>query len=214
VKQTCNDAGLTVSAYGSYYRAGVRDDARNPDFEHVLDTANTLGTSRIRVWAGNRASADASADERQRVVDDLRAACASAAGVGTTIGLEYHDHTLADTPGSALALCDAVRAPNLRCNWQPRVSLPRSAHLGDIEMLRPHLGDVHVFHVAADRSRLPLSQGVEDWCAYLLAVSRGDATTRFASLEFVKDDDPEQLLGNARALHEVIRRVVEGADAA
>lgn len=209
VKRLCDDAGLVTRAYGSYYRAGLRD-ASNPDFAHVLDTASALGATRIRVWAGNRGSSNADSDERQRVIHDLRAACASAAAAGVTIGLEYHDRTLTDTPESALALCEGVAAANLRCNWQPRVGMPRSTHLSDIDMLRPHLGDVHVFHVAADRSRLTLSHGVDDWCAYLSAVNRGDATVRFASLEFVKDDDPEQLVENARALNEVIRRVDEG----
>lgn len=41
--------GLTVSAYGSYYRAGAEED-----FGPVLETALSLGCRVIRVWAGRR----------------------------------------------------------------------------------------------------------------------------------------------------------------
>jgi len=45
--KACGDYGLTVSAYGSYYRC-----TDGEDFSAVLETAKALGTNMIRVWAG------------------------------------------------------------------------------------------------------------------------------------------------------------------
>ena len=67
--------GLTVSAYGSYYRAGAEED-----FGPVLETALSLGCRVIRVWAGRQGSALCTQEER------------------------YHADTLTDTLASALAL--------------------------------------------------------------------------------------------------------------
>jgi sugar phosphate isomerase/epimerase len=213
VRRLCADRGLTISAYGSYFRAGVTEPS-NPPFAQVLQTAQALGASRIRLWAGNNGSAVASADTQRRVVDDLLSACAAAAKDAIVIGLEFHDRTLTDTPDSAMLLCNEVAADNLRCNWQPRVGQPSSVALADAEALRTRLGDVHVFHLAADRSRLPLAQGAETWRSYLASIARRDGVRRHASLEFVRNDDPKQVLADARVLHEILARLDEVIDVA
>src|SRR4051812_3410864 len=86
------DAGLAVAAYGSYYRAAV-SESDGPPFARVLESAVQLAAPTIRVWAGNRASADASADDRQRVADDLRRIADLAAAANVTVSLEYHANT-------------------------------------------------------------------------------------------------------------------------
>jgi sugar phosphate isomerase/epimerase len=213
VRRVCADSGLAISAYGSYYRAAVRDPS-NPRFEQVLETAMVLGASRIRMWAGNRGSAMVDGAARRQVVDDLRAVCAAAAVHHVTVGLESHDRTLTDSAESAVSLCRQVDAQNLRCNWQPRVGATVADGLADIEMLRPHLGDVHVFHLLPDRSRAPFAAGIGAWRTYLAEIATGDSLMRHASLEFVMNDDPRQLLADARELHELLRRLDEVADVA
>src|SRR6185312_13188931 len=51
VKEMTAEAGLTVAAYGSYYRAGQADSS-GLTFDAVLETALELGAPLIRVWAG------------------------------------------------------------------------------------------------------------------------------------------------------------------
>ena len=48
-------AGLSVAAYGSYYRLAASEAS---PFEEVLASAEAMGAPAIRVWAGNRGSAD------------------------------------------------------------------------------------------------------------------------------------------------------------
>src|SRR6187549_164575 len=49
VRAMTEDAGLSIVAYGSYYRAGEEDEAA---FAPVLDSACALGAPAIRIWAG------------------------------------------------------------------------------------------------------------------------------------------------------------------
>src|SRR6185312_7605034 len=56
VRGLTQGAGLQVAAYGSYYKAGVSEDA-GLAFGRVLETAVTLGAPVIRVWAGGAGSA-------------------------------------------------------------------------------------------------------------------------------------------------------------
>jgi sugar phosphate isomerase/epimerase len=214
VRNLCADHGLAISAYASYYRAGARDAATNPTFEQVLETAKVLMAPKIRVWAGNRASALASDRQRANVVDDLQTICRAAEKEGLAVGMEYHEGTLTDTPASALQLCRDVGAANLYCNWQPRIGVALDESLADIDVLRPRLGDVHVFQLAPDRSRRPLRDGIQAWQSYLTAIIQSDSRQRHVSLEFVKDDDPRRLLDDAQALREMIQRVNEAAHAA
>ncbi|MCU0793379.1 MAG: sugar phosphate isomerase/epimerase [Opitutaceae bacterium] len=57
VRALTEDAGLKVAAYGSYYRAGW-SEANGLSFKHVLDSAVELGAPTIRVWPGNKGSAE------------------------------------------------------------------------------------------------------------------------------------------------------------
>ncbi|HNC24059.1 MAG TPA: sugar phosphate isomerase/epimerase, partial [Opitutaceae bacterium] len=51
VREMTQEAGLSVAAYGSYYRA-AQSEADGLAFEHVRATAVELGAPTIRVWAG------------------------------------------------------------------------------------------------------------------------------------------------------------------
>jgi 3-dehydroshikimate dehydratase len=205
VKRMTDEAGLAVSAYGSYYLAAAAPD-KTPAFEAVLDSALALGAPSIRVWAGNRASADADDSHRAAVTTDLLRIAERAARHGVTIGIEYHAGTLTDTPESAAALLDAVAAaPNVWSYWQPRHGLTVGENLNEIDLLRPRLGSVHVFHwwpTAA--TRLPLADGRERWSAYLTALAPSGAQRRHVLLEFVRGDDEQQFIADAATLRQLI----------
>ncbi len=207
------DAGLVVSAYGSYYRCAAPAD-KTPTWDAVMASAAALGTTTIRVWAGINGSADAGADDRARVIEDLKRICQLAAAQRMTVDLEYHGGTLTDTLASTLSLLQAAGAPNLRTFWQPRHGVSAEGSVADIRALSRWLSNVHVFHwwpTSADRK--PLADGVDRWREFLAALPN-DGKSRFASLEFVSCDDPEQFIRDARTLREVLAGSSCGQDAA
>jgi sugar phosphate isomerase/epimerase len=195
------DAGLAVAAYGSYYRAGV-SEADGLPFERVLESAVQLAAPTVRVWAGNKGSADSSPDDRQRVADDLRRIAGLAVGASVTVSLEYHANTLTDTVESARALLDEVPHPNLLTLWQPPNNQPVEHCVASLRSVLGRLGNVHVFHwTGAQNERRPLAEGEDRWRQYLDVLTRG-GTPRFVLMEFVQGDSPEQFLRDAVTLRQ------------
>jgi 3-dehydroshikimate dehydratase len=202
VARMSQDAGLTVAAYGSYYRAGVTERSV---WNAVLASALALQAPHIRVWAGQTGSTQSDDAGFATVVGDLQRIVDDAASNGIGVDLEYHGGTLTDTPASTVRLMDAVGRERLRTYWQPRVGQTPDTHLNDIAILGVgRIGNVHVFHWWPDgRSRLPLRHAETNWAGYLGAIGTHRAP-RYAMLEFVPGDDPETLNAEETSLRRII----------
>jgi len=199
VGERTRDAGLSVAAYGSYYRAA--ETADNPEFEAVLDSALALGAPTIRVWAGKRGSADADGAYRKAVKDDLARICALAEEENIRVALEYHGNTLTDHPDSVRDLMESLHIPNLDSLWQPPNGQTFEGCLSSLEDILPRVSNVHVFHWGKGwGDRFELKEGAERWHAYLSRLA-SPGLSRWALLEFVKGDDPEQYLRDAETLN-------------
>jgi sugar phosphate isomerase/epimerase len=193
------NAGLMVSAYGSYYRLADERKEAAP-FEQVLASAVALGAPTIRVWAGGKASADCPPTDRQRIIEDALRIADLAARSGITISLEYHGGTLTDTRESAHALLKELTHPNLEFLWQPSNGEPVEACTARLLDVLPRLRNVHVFHwwpTAADRH--PLIHGADRWHTYIEIVRETKKSVDFL-LEFVVDNSPAQFLEDAATL--------------
>lgn len=199
VRALTADAGLAVSALGSYYRAGPAGKA-GPRFAAVLETALGLGAPCIRVWAGVVGSAETDARLRNDIVDDLRTIARQAADAGVRVATEWHAGTLTDTTASALALLREVDHPNLGTFWQPRIGDPVEQGVADIRAIGPLLEAVHVFHWRTVHDRRPLAEGEALWRAYLAEIRACAPRVRFASLEFLPSETLEDLRRDAATL--------------
>ena len=199
-EMTCA-AGLSVAAYGSYYRLSVPDAS---SFKGVLAAAVALGAPAIRVWAGNRGSADTDAAGRKAVAEDaLR--CADLAGArGISICYEFHDGTLTDTTESALALLSETEHPFVRNLWQPPHGKTPEQCLASLRAMMPRLHHVHVFHWWPDPGcRHALADGRGRWEAYV-AELRASSKDADLLLEFVRQDDPLVLAEDAQTLRDIL----------
>ena len=197
VAKLTTDAGLSVSAYGSYYRLA---DPDSPDIEAVLDTAEALGTENVRVWAGRRASIDADDAYRQIVYDDAKRITELADKRNLTVSLEYHNNTLTDTLASAQALLNTVNHPRLKTFWQPPHTYNMDLKLTGLKTLLPQITNVHVFHwKPEDHARYPLADGTADWKQYI-DILRTSPNNHVLLLEFVVNDDEDQFLTDAKTL--------------
>lgn len=199
-----HDAGLRTLSYGSYFRCSSREsDAVRP----LLATAEILGAPVVRVWAGRKASADASTDDRQEVVVSLHNLLASAADLGITIALEYHGGTLTDTMQSAHQLLDEVADDRLRIYWQPRTGGNFDDDLIELRAALPHLAHIHAFHWSINDQggivRHPLESGISQWQQFLdiARIADGDHSI---ILEFVADNQPDQFLKDATTLKRLV----------
>lgn len=204
VAEKTKAAGLEVSSYGSYYRAGI--DNEYP-FEEVLEAAKHLGAPGIRVWAGFEGSEEASEEYRNNVVQDTKRIAKLAAKEGIYIDFEYHARTLTDTPESAVKFFKEVDEDNVRSYWQPAVDLPIDVRAESIDMVSPWLSHIHVFQWDVI-DRLDFEVGLDEWRVYLERINAATAQnldTRYFLMEFVKDNSPEQFLKDAKALKELFK---------
>lgn len=105
-------AGLRVLAYGSYYKPGV---SPAEEFDGVLASAAALRAPVIRVWAGNKGSASATAEAWRRTAEDAARIGRMAAREGCRVAFECHRNTLTDDYRAALRLMEAVREAGSAC---------------------------------------------------------------------------------------------------
>lgn len=223
VREATHSADLSVSSYGSYWRAGegdsthavrsrsrrpgaIRSDqsrprcgqqsddgtAAAPSIEELVTAAARLGAPRIRVWAGSVGSAESTAEQRSRVVADLRHAAEVGADSGIQIGLEFHRLTLTDTVASTRQLLEQVGHDNLATYWQPRLDEPAAEAIAGLGELVDRVCAVHVFSWWPFADRLPLADRAELWQG-AMALLHGRSEPIDLLLEFVPDDDPSAL---------------------
>lgn len=190
-------AGMTVAAYGSYYRVGV-SEAQGLSFASVLASAVALGAPVIRVWVGASGSASTSDTQRAAIIADARRIAAMSAHSGVRVLSEWHGGTLTDTVASGLDFLQTVDHSHFATVWQPGVGLSTEAALAELTAVLPWVEHLHVFHWR-QHERLPLSDGIDAWRRYL-AVSATTGKVRSAALEFVRNDDPAQLVHDAETL--------------
>ena len=207
VLAACRREKVEISAYGSYYRAGLPTGNDNLDFSQVLDTARALETSTVRVWAGHHGSAGQSPEQRQEGVDDLKRICDLAGAHNVSISLEYHSNTLTDTNASASQLIQEVNHDNLRFYWQPPLGTNREYRLEGLRGILPRLTNLHVFwwHTEHDTTcRLSLEEGMVFWNE-VFAVAGHAGGTHFAAMEFFRGDELDQFYADAAVLRRLLK---------
>ena len=188
------EAGLKVAAYGSYYYPGL---GGAPSFEAVLDSASELGAPLIRIWAGKKSPAEATAADRKKVVDDAIRIAGLAAGRKIALAFEFHNNTLTETTESAVRLLKEINQANVRSYWQPHEE-PIAAQLQSLDAVLPWLAHIHCYYWAGNE-RLPLEQGESKWKQYLDHIRKAPGD-RYVMIEFVKDDSPQAFLSDAATL--------------
>ena len=205
LRRATEDAGLTVAAYGSYYRLGAYEDPAAV-FAQSLASAEALGAPTLRIWAGTKPSAEADAAYRAKLAGEAAMLAGMAAGKGIKLAFEWHRDTLTDTNESALRLLSDAGHPNLYCLWQPTVALSPSQRVEGIRLLCDRLVHMHVYSWP-DGCRGPLN--LAEWKLYLDAADCSGS--RFALLEFVRGDSPEQFAADAARLLDLLHHGGYGA---
>lgn len=189
------DAGLQVAAYASYYRLG---SGEGEDFDQLAETAETLGTKVIRLWAGSCGSAEADKATWDRVAEDARRVAAIAASRSMTVTLEYHQNTLTDTLESTLKLLQLVPEPSFTCDWQRLHEGEPELFRQELDALRDRLLNLHVYYYQ-NRVQQPLAAGDQAWLSHFTQVN-AFGRSHYALIEFVAGGEPQRFVEDATTL--------------
>ncbi|MBR4960646.1 MAG: TIM barrel protein [Clostridia bacterium] len=190
--------GICTVAYGSYYKPWTESEESRAAIRRDIGCARALGASTIRVWAGQKGSADITAAERADVVKELQDACDAAKNSGLTVSLECHNGTLTDDWVSALQLLEETDRENLKLYWQPNQFRDTAYNLEALRRELPYITNVHVFSWEG-KDHFPLEKHEGIWRQYLdiLATSGRDHNLL---LEFMYNNEPDQLHVDAAVL--------------
>ena len=192
-------AGVQPCSCGSYYKLGVspKEDLRN-----VLEIAKELHTDTVRIWGGNRGSADLTESDFANLVKEGYAAAELAKTYGITLCLECHPNTVTDRYESELRFLKAISHPNMRTYWQPNQFESFQYNMEAAEALAADTKIIHVF-AWSPTERFPLEQHLETWTDYL-SVFHKTGGTYGTLLEFMPDNRPESLEHEAHTLRQLL----------
>ncbi len=116
-KKLCDENGIKICSYGSYYRVGCRGYKK---WEEICQIASGMGASSVRVWLGSKNSEDTSADEYALLLDDLKNMCSVAEKYNLLVCPECHDNTYNNNTDAFLRIRNELNADNFRTYFQSR----------------------------------------------------------------------------------------------
>lgn len=190
-----NEHGICCSSYGTYFRLGVTPTEELPQY---ICAAKKLGTDILRLWCGNKGSAEYSQKEKELLFAECSKASAIAENSGVTLCMECHNHTFTDELIAALELMNAVNSPAFKMYWQPNQYKTIKSNLEYAEAISDYARHIHVFNWSGDE-RYPLEESVDLWRKYLEKF-KGE---RALLLEFMPDDEINSLSREADALRKI-----------
>ena len=200
VAEMTRTAGLSMPAYGTYYKAGSYGDNYRTEFDKILRTACVLGTPALRLWAGSKNSEDITKDERDILIRELRDCADMAAEHGKIITFERHNGTLTNRAASALAMIEEIGRENVRTHWQPSQFLTHEENCAGLSLLLPYIDCVHVFAWEGKNSqRFTLAEHRDRWTDYL-SILKSAGQDIYLLMEFTPNNDPAELKTEAETL--------------
>ncbi len=183
---------ITCSSYGTYFRVGITPAE---ELIRYIRAARILGTSTLRLWAGNKDSENFTQAEKEAFFKECRSLALLAEHEGVKLCMECHNKTFTNRYESALELMKAVDSHAFRMYWQPNQFRSDEENVASAKALAPYTENVHVFYWR-EKEKFPLAEGKEIWNLYLSCFSGKETLL----LEFMPDGKLESLTTEANTL--------------
>lgn len=150
-KQLCDDAGIPISSYGSYYRVGSK---KADEWKQICEISSALGADFVRVWLGTSDSEVTDEATYTKLVEDGRAICDAAKEYGLVVCPECHDRTYNNNTDAFLKIHNDIGRENFRTYFQSRYK--RAEYdLDRIERTLPLIQCVHISYSEQSREQFP-----------------------------------------------------------
>lgn len=150
VKKLCDEAGIEISSYGSYYRIGDCNEAQR---RSVCEIAAAMGCGSVRVWLGRADSEKTDEETYKKLVEDGRALCSEAKKYGLKICPECHDNTFNNNTDAFLKIYNDIGCDNFGTYFQSRYR-KKEYDLDRIERTAPYIESVHISYSEQTREQL------------------------------------------------------------
>ena len=191
--------GVTCTSYGTYFKIGIHSAK---ELIPYVEAAKILGSSTLRLWAGEKNSEEFSETEKKRFFMECRLLAEYARQEGVVLCTECHNKTYTNRCQSTLELLQAIDSPHFRTYWQPNQFRTEAYNLESARLLSPYTENLHVFHWS-EKEKFPLADGKEICKKYLSCFS----VQKNLLLEFMPDKRLESLKTEADTLRSLLEEL-------
>lgn len=207
--------GMEPTVFGSYVRSGAEGFQETAAMG--LRVAETLGSTIIRVWAGQTEPPSATEEDWRRSAEDLRWMCERAADKGMVLAMEMHCGTLALTPEGTLRLIELAGVDNLKLNYQ--IANPGEPDFErGVSLVGDHVAMVHAqnFVPSPEGSqhawdRALIEDGLADY-AQLIRLLKPHGFDGCVEVEFLKyEPDTDLMIGAMKKDAAYLRKITSEA---
>ena len=150
-KKLCDDAGIKISSYGSYYRVGSKNAS---EWEKICKIAHTMGAESVRVWLGKADSEKTDDATYRNLVEDAKVICSTAKEYGLIVCPECHDNTYNNNTDAFLKIQKDIACDNFGTYFQSRYKR-KEYDLDRIERTLPFTQSVHISWSEQLREQFP-----------------------------------------------------------
>ncbi|MCQ2462429.1 MAG: sugar phosphate isomerase/epimerase [Clostridia bacterium] len=149
VRALCDDAGINISSYGSYYRVGSGSEC---EWRKICEIAAAMGCGSVRVWLGDKDSEKTSAAEYEMLTADAKKICDEAKKYSLTVCPECHDKTYNNNTDAFLKIARDIDRDNFKTYFQSRYRR-LDCDLDRIERTIPFIESVHISYSEQTREQ-------------------------------------------------------------
>lgn len=150
-KKLCDDAGIFITSYGSYYRVGSKDAQ---EWKNICEISSALGAESVRVWLGTCDSEVTDEKTYRLLVEDAKSICSVAKKYNLIVCPECHDKTFNNNTDAFLKIREDIGCENFRTYFQSRYKR-KDYDLDRIERTLPYIESVHISYSEQSREQFP-----------------------------------------------------------
>ena len=150
-KELCDNAGIQISSYGSYYRAGS-DNA--DEWKKICEIASAMDAKSVRIWLGKADSEKTDDATYKNILEDIKNICNVAKEYGLIVCPECHDNTFNNNTDAFLKIHNDVGCDNFRTYFQSRYKR-LEYDLDRIERTLPYIETIHISYSEQSREQFP-----------------------------------------------------------
>lgn len=147
-KKLCDDAGIKVCSYGSYYRVGSKN---TDEWKKICEIASAMSAESVRVWLGSKDSEKTDAKTYESLVEDAKSICSVAKKYNLLVCPECHDNTFNNTD-AFMKIRNDVGCDNFKTYFQSKYKR-LGYDLDRIERTMPYIENIHISYSEQTREQ-------------------------------------------------------------
>lgn len=117
VKSLCDNEGIKISSYGSYFNTAEYDEKK---WVEICEIAHIMSADSIRIWLGKKNSEDTSPQEYSLLLENTKKMCDIASDYNLLVCPECHDNTFSNNTDAFIRLKNDADRDNFKTYFQSR----------------------------------------------------------------------------------------------